>query len=447
MTIFHACDIRGIAGKDLSDLMARKIGLAIGLKLTGRTVVVGGDVRLSTPALQRIMLDALAESGCRVIDIGTVATPLFYFALASTGAAGGVMVTASHNPAPYNGFKLVLGPQPVSEADVLEIASLVGQDARVYGAGTIEQQPVLDAYLEFTAARAKPGTLKVVVDAGNGATSRIAPRLFRSLGYEVVELFCEPDGDFPNRPPNPAVAENLASLGEMVRASKAAIGVAFDGDGDRVSFVDENGRPVDNDDIIVLLARYYLEQQPGTIVYDAKCSMVVAEEITKAGGRPVMARAGHTFSKTAFLKEEALFAGEISGHFFFRELGYDDGMFAALKICEFVAGRDSLAALVDAIPNYLLTPDIRIPYACGDKEAILAEAAQKLGDYSPNRIDGVRIEFSDGWGMIRSSVTEPLFTLRFEAKSAARLRQISTILLAALPEDIRRAVLDELPPL
>jgi len=446
MTIFHACDILGIAGKDLSDLMARKIGLAIGLKLTGRTVVVGGDVRLSTPALQRIMLDALAESGCRVIDIGTVATPLFYFALASTGAAGGVMVTASHNPAPYNGFKLVLGPQPVSEADVLEIASLVGQDARVYGAGTIEQQPVLDAYLEFTAARAKPGTLKVVVDAGNGATSRIAPRLFRSLGYEVVELFCEPDGDFPNRPPNPAVAENLASLGEMVRASKAAIGVAFDGDGDRVSFVDENGRPVDNDDIIVLLARYYLEQQPGTIVYDAKCSMVVAEEIAKAGGRPVMARAGHTFSKTAFLKEEALFAGEISGHFFFRELGYDDGMFAALKICEFVAGRDSLAALVDAIPNYLLTPDIRIPYACGDKEAILAEAAEKLARYSPNRIDGVRIEFSDGWGMIRSSVTEPLFTLRFEAKSASRLQQISTILLAALPEYIRRAVLAELPP-
>jgi phosphomannomutase / phosphoglucomutase len=447
MSIFHACDIRGIAGKDLSDVMARKIGLAVGLKLTGRTVVVGGDIRLSTPALLRIMLDALAESGCRVIDIGTVATPLFYFALARTGAAGGVMVTASHNPGPYNGFKLVLGPQPVSEADVLEIAGLVEQDARVYGAGTIEQQSVLEAYLEFTAARARQGKLKVVVDAGNGATSRIAPRLFRSLGYEVVELYCEPDGDFPNRPPNPAQAENLTALGEEVRASQAAIGVAFDGDGDRVSFVDENGRPVENDDIIVLLARYYLDRQPGTIVYDAKCSMVVAEEIAKAGGRPVMARAGHTFSKAAFLKEEALFAGEISGHFFFRELGYDDGMFAALKICEFVASRGSLAVLIDAIPNYLLTPDIRIPYPHGDKEAVLAEAAGKLARYNPDRLDGVRIEFDDGWGMIRASVTEPLFTLRFEAKSSQRLRQISTILLAALPEDIRRAVLDELPPL
>lgn len=445
MSIFRACDIRGIAGKDLTDLMARKIGLAIGTKLTGLPVVVGGDVRLSTPALQKIMVEALAESGCQVTDIGTVATPLFYFALADTGAAGGVMVTASHNPAPYNGFKLVLGPRPVSEEDVLEIAGLVEREARVDGTGQVERLPVIDRYLDFTAARAQKGRLKVVVDAGNGATSGIAPRLFRSLGYEVVELFCEPNGTFPNRPPNPALAENLAALGEAVRAGRAAVGVAFDGDGDRVGFVDENGRPVDNDDIIVLLARYYLEKQPGTIVYDAKCSMVVPEEIAKAGGRPVMARAGHTFSKAAFLSEKALFAGEISGHFFFRELGYDDGMFAALKICEFVAAHGSLAAMVDSIPNYLLTPDIRIPFPHGDKEAILEEAAEKLAKYNPNRIDGVRIEFADGWGMIRSSVTEPLFTLRFEARSAARLREISDLLLAALPEEIGSAVKAQLP--
>ncbi|MDR3566284.1 MAG: phosphomannomutase/phosphoglucomutase [Negativicutes bacterium] len=446
MTIFHACDIRGIAGKDLSDVMARKIGLAVGVKLAGQSVVVGGDVRLSTPALQRLILDALAESGCRVFDIGTVATPLFYFALKTFDAAGGVMVTASHNPGRYNGFKLVLGPQPVSEADVLEIQELVERDARVDGDGRIETRPVVEEYLAYTASRAKPGQLKVVVDAGSGATARIAPRLFRALGYDVVELFCEPDGDFPHRPPNPAMAENLTALGEMVRTSKAAIGVAFDGDGDRAAFVDENGRPVDNDDIIVLLARYYLAGQPGTIIYDAKCSMVVPEEIAAAGGRPVMARAGHTFSKAAFLEEEALFAGEISGHFFFRELGYDDGMFAALKICELVTSRGPLGRMVDAIPNYLLTPDIRIPYLHPDREAILAAAAEKLAPYNPNRIDGVRIEFADGWGMIRSSVTEPLFTLRFEAKSPRRLQEISGILLAALPEDIRSAVSAQLPP-
>lgn len=194
----------------------------------------------------------------------------------------------------------------------------------------------------------------------------------------------------------------------------------------------------------MLLARNYLRQRPGTVVYDAKCSMAVPEEIAKAGGRAVMARAGHTFSKAAFIRENALFAGEISGHFFFRELGYDDGMFAGLKICETVAEQGSLAKLADTVPRYLLTPDIRVPYAGADKEAILAAAAAKLDPYRPNLIDGVRLEFADGWGMIRSSVTEPLFTLRFEAKTAARLREISDLLLAALPGELSAAIRDRL---
>jgi phosphomannomutase/phosphoglucomutase len=272
----------------------------------------------------------------------------------------------------------------------------------------------------------------------------IVPHLFRVLGYEVIELYCQPDGTFPNRPPNPALAENLTALGEKVRQTGAALGIAFDGDGDRAGFVDENGRPLDNDDMIVLLARYYLEKENGTIIFDAKCSMVVPEEITKAGGQAVMARAGHTFSKAAFLRENALFAGEISGHFFFRELGYDDGMFAGLKICEFVAKHGSLAVLADAIPNYLLTPDIRVPYPGPDKEVILDKVAKVLAAYQPNRIDGVRIEFADGWGMIRASVTEPLFTLRFEAKSQQRLNEIIAILLDALPENIKIAVRQKL---
>jgi phosphomannomutase/phosphoglucomutase len=440
MNIFHACDIRGIAGKTLSDVMARKIGLALGAKLTGQTVVVGGDIRLSTPWLQKIIIEALAGSGCRVIDIGTVATPAFYYALQQTGATGGIMVTASHNPAPYNGFKLVLGPQPVTEEDVAEIGRLVGENTRVEGNGSVQQLPVVADYIQSTAAKARRGSMKVVIDAGNGATARIAPKLFRALGYEVVELYCEPDGTFPHRPPNPALAENLAELGSKVRETGAALGIGFDGDGDRVGFVDETGRPLDNDDIIVLIARYYLERETGAVIYDAKCSMVVPEEIAKAGGKPVMARAGHTFSKTAFLRENALFAGEISGHFFFRELGYDDGMFAGLKVCEFVAAHGPLSQLVDAIPNYVLTPDIRVPHPGQDKEAILAETAQRLAGYRPNLIDGVRIEFPDGWGMIRASVTEPLFTLRFEAKTPERLHEITGILLGALPPHVKEAV-------
>jgi phosphomannomutase / phosphoglucomutase len=445
MSIFQACDIRGIAGKDLSPVVARKIGLAVGVKLTGKTVVVGGDIRLSTPEFLAIIIAALTESGCRVIDIGTVATPVFYFALKTSGAQGGVMITASHNPAPYNGFKLVFGEQPVSEEDVAEIARMVADGVRTSGFGSVEQRPMTDAYLAYTVGKARSGSLKVVVDAGNGATSRIAPRLFCTLGYDVTELFCEPDGRFLNRPPNPALAENLAALGEAVRTCGADLGVAFDGDGDRVGFVDGQGRPLDNDDIMVLLARHYLKAGPGAVIYDAKCSMVVPEEIVRAGGRPVMARAGHTFSKAAFLKEQALFAGEISGHFFFRELGYDDGMFAALKVAEIVAAAGSLASLIDAVPNYILTPDIRIPYHGSDKQEILTAIAGKLVAYRPNTIDGVRIEFTDGWGMIRASVTEPLFTFRFEAKSAGRLQEIIAVLLATLPDGLAQTLREKIP--
>ncbi|MBP2645237.1 MAG: phosphoglucomutase/phosphomannomutase alpha/beta/alpha domain [Firmicutes bacterium] len=445
MSIYHACDIRGIAGQDLSDIAARQIALAVGYKLAGEKVVVGGDVRISTPRLIKIVIDALIESGCQVIDIGTVASPIFYYALKTTAAKGGIMVTASHNPAPYNGFKLVFGDKPVSEEDVQEIARLVEAGTRVSGQGEVKHLPVVEDYLAFTSALSKRQTLKVVIDAGNGATSTIAPRLFKKLGYEVIELNCTPDGDFPNHPPNPALAENLVQLGQKVREAGADLGVAFDGDGDRVGFVDEQGRPVDNDDIMVLLARYYLEQGPGTIIYDAKCSMVAPEEIVKAGGRAVMARAGHTFSKKAFLEEKALFAGEISGHFFFRELGYDDGMFGALKVCEFVAEHRSLAMLIDAIPNYLLTPDIRVADLGYDKTSVLNEVAKKLASYKLNLIDGVRVEFEDGWAMIRASVTEPLFTLRFEAKTPERLHDISGVLLEALPEDIRQAVVSKMP--
>ncbi|EGO63884.1 phosphomannomutase/phosphoglucomutase [Acetonema longum] len=445
MRLFQACDIRGIAGKDLTDEMAARIGRAVGVKLSGQKVVVGGDVRLSTPGLQAIMVKALAESGCHVLDIGTVATPVFYYALKQTQADGGVMVTASHNPAPYNGFKPVLGSQPVTEEDIAEIGEMVAENARIDATGKIEQLTVIEDYLADTAAKAAPGKLRVVVDAGNGATSTIAPRLYRSLGYEVIELFCQPDGLFPNRAPNPALAENLVALGEAVRRHGAALGIAFDGDGDRVGFVDEQGRAADNDDILVLLARHYLEKSAGPVIYDAKCSMVVPEEIARAGGRPVMARAGHTFSKTAFIREKALLAGEISGHFFLSELGYDDAMFAGLKVAEFVAAHQSLAALLDDIPNYLLTPDIRVPYSGSDKEAILDDIAYKLAIYQPNRIDGVRIDFPDGWAMIRASVTEPLFTLRFEAKSAQRLTEIAGLLLNAVPEAVRQAVVECTP--
>ena len=440
MSIFKACDIRGVAETQLTNEVVTKIAQAIGLKLSNKKVVVGGDYRLSTPRLKTILIDELIASGCHVIDIGQVATPIFYYALKSRAADGGVMVTASHNPAEYNGFKLVLGNMPIEEKDLMEIEALTKENAKIRAEGSRESIDIAQEYIENTAKKAKKGKLKLVLDAGNGAVSNFAPALYRKCGFEVVELFCEPDGTFPNRPPNPAYPHNLIKLAAKVKETGADLGLAFDGDGDRIAFVDENGRAVDNDDILVLLAKNYLETGAGAIIYDAKCSMVVPEEIEKAGGRPVMARAGHTFSKRAFLREKALFAGEISGHFFFCELGYDDGMFAGLKMCEYVARKGHLSELIDAIPNYILTTEARVKYLPNDKELLLQGIAEKLADYQVNLIDGVRLEFADGWGMIRSSVTEPIFTLRFEAKTQARLMEIQKILIDALPEIIREDV-------
>jgi len=440
--IFHACDIRGIVGTDLTVEKTREIGLAVGSQLAGKRVVVGGDVRLSTPTLQPVIAAALAEAGCDVLNVGAISTPAFYFALQQLDAEGGVMVTASHNPAAYNGFKLVLGPQPISEAAIAGIADIVARRDFSSGLGSQSEYPVLADYIEQTVRKGRRSSqpFKVVVDAGNGAAALTAPIVFKELGYDVIELFCETDGSFPNRPPNPALRENLAALSAKVVACGAAAGIAFDGDGDRVGVVDEKGNIVANDHIMVLLARYYLEGQAGTIIYDAKCSMVVPEEIVKAGGRPIMARAGHTFSKIAFLAEQALFAGEISGHFFFKELGYDDGLFAGIKVCELIARYGALSQQVATIPQYFLTPDIRVSDLGSDKTKILTALAEKLAAYKPNLIDGVRIQFADGWGMIRSSVTEPLFTLRFEATTLPRLQEIEQLFLDALPEKLSAAV-------
>ena len=440
MALFHACDIRGVALSELTIEMAQKIARAIGVKLKNKKVVVGGDIRTTTVTFKDIIIAGLKASGCEVIDIGIVATPVFYYAIKTQMAEGGVMITASHNPAQYNGFKLVLGENPVKEADIKEIERLVQVDAKVDGNGVVTTIDIIDDYINYISAKAKKGQLKVVLDAGNGAVSKIAPNLFRACGYDVVELFCEPDGNFPNRSPNPSIPTNLGALCQKVLETNADLGVAFDGDGDRAAFVDENGRAVDNDDILVLLSRYYLQQGSGNIIYDAKCSMVVPEEIAKAGGRAIMARAGHTFSKMAFIKEKAFFAGEISGHFFFSELGNDDGMFGGIKVAEYVMQKGKLSQLIDEIPNYLVTPEYRIHYKHNDKEEVLAEIAEKLKEYNPNLIDGVRIEFADGWGMIRASVTEPLFTLRFEAKSQQKLAQIRELLLKAIPTEVASAV-------
>ena len=448
--IFKACDVRGTYGLDLTPEVGERMGLAVGTELAGRTVVVGGDLRPSTTPLKGALVRGLMATGSRVVDVGVLPTPAFYFAKDELRAEGGVMVTGSHNPPGDNGFKISLGPLPISGAELARLAGRVerGQYAYAQGEGSFERRDLTDAYRthirgKFLGSLDAPPALdgfKVAVDAGNGCYVRIAPQVLRDLGCDVVELYCEPDGRFPNRSPNPSVAANLADLGETVVEAGAQMGVGYDGDGDRAVFVDELGRVVASDRSIVLFARRLLARGPGEVVHDIKCSSVVPEEVRRAGGVPVMERSGHAFIKTTLLRRGALLGGEISGHFFFDALGRDDGLYATLLMAHIVTQSGcGLAALADTVPQYVITPDIRLPCApevarsivqelaeAFAAKAFAAEAASGAG-CEVSTLDGVRIAWPDGWALVRPSVTEPLITLRFEAHTEGRLAQIQAL--------------------
>lgn len=440
MSIFKACDIRGHSGTEITPSVAHALGRAVGTELAAGSVTVGGDLRPSTGPLKAALIGGLLATGCRITDLGTLPTPAFYFArdrLLKT--AGGVMVTGSHNPPGDNGFKVILGPWPVTEEQLAALERRMALSDFTSGDGSLEQFDPMPQYQHFVKSRFYPARrgLQVVVDCGNGCYSEIAPRVIAELGYRVNTLFCEPDGRFPGRNPNPAVAANLGALCDLVVRTDADLGVAYDGDGDRVVFVDERGRVVESDRSIVILARHSLHDRPGgEVVYDVKCSSIVSEEVRAAGGVPVMEKSGHTYIKTTLLKRGALMGGEISGHFFFDELGGDDGLFATLRMLQIIGEDRSLAGLADTVPRYPNTPDIRVPCPTGEAEAIVTELAQAFADEPQceiSTLDGVRIAWPDGWGLVRPSVTEPLITMRFEAHTEARLPEIREAVAARSP--------------
>jgi phosphomannomutase / phosphoglucomutase len=458
MSIFKACDIRGIFKEELTPDLAADIGRGIGTSLTGQRVIVGGDVRTSTAVLKERLIWGLVQSGCQVVDIGTVPTPAFNFARKFLGIPGGVMVTASHNPPVYNGFKISFDEWPVTNEQMMRLESIVQKKAftKADGGSCIQRQ-VVDEYERFVIdclqsfreesllkqadshISVPPPGFKVVIDCGNGCNSNIAPEVFRALGYHVIPLFCEEDGRFPNRGPNPAVSKNLEELSAKVMETRADLGIAFDGDGDRVIFVAENGRVVPSDQIIVLIARSLLRFNPGAkVVFDIKCSSLVADEIIKAGGIPRMERSGHSFIKTTLVREGAVFGGEISGHLFFRKLGGDDGLLAALVTSDIIrADGGGLQAMITKLPEYFSTPDIRLPYQDDDQTELLEALDRSLQadpDCRVSRLDGVRGEFAGGWGLIRPSVTESLLTLRFESKSKDNLTKIKDRFLNPIPK-------------
>jgi len=451
--VFKACDIRGGYPDELDEVLYADLGRAIGTILRERapapTVLVAGDVRPSTPALRASLIDGLVGAGCRVADLGVAPTPLAYFAARRLHPDGLAIVTASHNPRGENGLKLCLGPMPVTPEEMARVEQTVASRGFVEGRGNVRSLSLEADYVSWLCAGASPGDgLRLVLDCGNGCYGDLAPRVLRRLGYDVIELFCTPDGTFPNRAPNPALPENLGALREAVRESGAALGVALDGDGDRLAIVDDAGRSLTGDQAIILMARHVLGDAGvgEKVVCDIKCSKAVLDAVEACGATVVLERSGHAFIKTRMITENARFGGELSGHFFYRELdGGDDGLYSILRVAELARGApEPLAAIVDAMPRYATTPDIRIGYDAGDGPARLDEIAA-AADGEVLRLDGVRVAYPEGWGLARCSVTEPLLTFRFEAYEGSP-RRIAERLLAATP-DLWRAVADRLDAL
>jgi len=439
MSIFKDCDIRGIVPEEINEEITYAIGWAFGsLFPEGGLLVVGGDVRLHTPSLKEALIEGLRKSGENVVDLGVVPTPLFYFAIDHLKALAGIMITASHNPPQYNGCKIGFADRPPSPSDFALLARKIeARDFRQARQGRLERRNLEEEYLAFLSlSLPRPcRPLEVVVDCGNGCYSLLAPRFLESLGYGVIPLFCTFDGSFPNRPPNPAQVKNLKVLSEKVKELKADAGVAFDGDGDRVVFVADDGTVLEGEEGMIFFIRNYFAHFSGEkkFVYDLKCSSIVPEEIRKAGGTPIPERSGHAYIKKRLIEEKAVMAGEISGHYFFGELCRDDGLYAAALFLHLLSkGTTLLSQTIASFPKSYTTPDIRIPIK--GQENLLALLEENVQGGTVSKIDGLRVEWEDGWALIRRSVTEPVYTLRFEGKRKDILPLLVHRLLGAFPK-------------
>ncbi|MFH1825417.1 MAG: phosphomannomutase/phosphoglucomutase [Candidatus Firestonebacteria bacterium] len=441
------CDIRGVYKEDIDEELAFNLGQSALIYAfrrlhqdTSIRVVVGGDVRPSTSGLKKSLIDGMRSIGGNIIDIGIVPSPVFHFANKYFNTNLGVMITASHNPPEYNGFKIDIDGKSTDEQELKEIFEIfqTGKFRRGRQKGKIEKINMLDIYEESLLKKINySGNLKIVIDAGNGNQSELAPSVFEKFGHKVVRLYCEPDGNFPNRLPNPAVKDNLVELSKKVREENADLGVGFDGDGDRIAFVNNKGIYIENDRIMAIFAKYFLEGQPNEkIVYDIKCSKAVSDVIEQNHGVGLVERSGHSFIRLRVMKEKAIFGGELSGHFFFKILGgEDDSLFAGLLLCKIIQEtQKTLVDLESKIPTYFSTPDIRIPFDMVLADKLLAEIPDRFKDFSVMTIDGLKVIFNYGWALIRKSTTEPLLTLRFEAKDRYKLKDVINLVATRIPE-------------
>lgn len=432
--IFKAYDIRGIVGKTLTVGAARLIGQAIGSEAIDRgskIIALGRDGRLSGPDLANALADGIVASGCDVINVGMVPTPVLYFAIHHLKIDSGVSVTGSHNPPDYNGFKMVLAGNTLSGDDIQQLRIRIEQNGLRTGTGKIQTADVRSAYIErITSDIHVTKKLNVIVDCGNGVAGELAPRLLRKLGCDVEEMYCEIDGNFPNHHPDPSQPDNLKELIQKVVSNNADLGLAFDGDGDRLGVISPDGQVIWPDRQLILYARDVLSRNPGAeIIYDIKCSRTVEEAITKAGGKAVMWKTGHSFIKAKIKQSGALLAGEMSGHIFFKErwYGFDDGIYTAARLLEIISGdRRPIADIFSALPDTINTPELQISFNEGENFTAIKKLV-KAANFPGARvttIDGIRVDFEDGMGLIRASNTTPVLVLRFEGDTQAALQRI-----------------------
>jgi phosphomannomutase/phosphoglucomutase len=442
--IFRQYDVRGTVGEDLTEEVVEQLGQGYGaytINLGARRVSVGRDARPSSPRFRDALIDGIRSTGLDVVDIGMVPTPTLYFSLFHLNVDGGVMITGSHNPPEFNGFKLALGRTTLYGEEIQEVRRIIEVGEYARGEGSLSEQDIKPAYRQTLEQRIGrfERAVKVVVDAGNGLGGIFCPELLQDLGADASGLYCEVDGTFPNHHPDPTVPGSLRDLIAEVRRQKADVGLAYDGDCDRLGVIDERGNIIWGDQLLILFSREVLARQPGaTIIFEVKCSQALPEEIKRAGGVPLMWRTGHSFIKKKMKEENAPLAGEMSGHLFFADeyFGYDDALYASLRLVRLLSRSEkTVSEMLADVPRYYSTPEIRIDCPDEEKFQIVSKLVKyfKKG-YEVVDVDGARILFGDGWGLVRASNTQPALVLRFEARTPERLEEIKGIVVSKLSE-------------
>jgi phosphomannomutase/phosphoglucomutase len=435
--IFREYDIRGVVDKDLTPEIVKKIGQGFGTymrRLGYKSLVVGRDGRISSELFKDALIKGILSTGCNVTDIGLCPTPVYYFSIFHFEKDGGMMVTGSHNPPEFNGFKVSVGKSTIFGQEIQNLRGMIEKGEFEEGEGKLDKKEIIKHYQDFIKKDINLNKkLKIVIDAGNGTAGIVASPLLRDLGCEVEELYCEVDGRFPNHFPDPTIPANLRDLIERVKKIGADLGIGYDGDGDRIGVVDEQGNIIWGDQLMILFSRDILKKQKGaTFIAEVKCSQNLFKDIEKNGGRAIMWKTGHSLIKEKMKEEKAVLGAEMSGHVFFadRYFGYDDAIYSSCRLVELLSKTDKkLSQLLEDVPKTFITPEIRIDCPDEIKFKVVEMVKEDLRkDYPIIDVDGVRIQLEDGWGLVRASNTQPVLVLRFESSSQERLKEIKKLI-------------------